>query len=63
MRCWDVTVYDQSQAGATVHGLSQAQMSALIEIFDRSGIPAKAIEYDENHQPTGSEETANLEEK
>lgn len=63
MKFWDVTVYDQSESGETVHGLSQAQMIDLIEIFDRSDIPAKAIEYDENHQPTGSEKTANMEEK
>lgn len=60
MRRWTIQVFDEDEVGEAIHGLTHAQTITLMEIFEREGVAAKAIEYDETRTPTGVSETVNL---
>lgn len=59
MKRWDIIILEDGEQQEVVHGLTQAQTITLMSLFERSGITAKAIEYDENREPTGESDIVN----
>jgi hypothetical protein len=46
---WNITVYDDDgQERETLRGLTYSRVDALLDIFERENIQARASAYDEN---------------
>ena len=57
MTFWELTVEVGEEDQRTVRGLTQSQSILLLDIFDSLGIAASAIEFTQDHEPTGNEQS------
>lgn len=56
---WDIKVYDDGQETDTIRGLSFSRANQLMGIFDREGVHATAMGYDEDGETMIRLETVN----
>jgi len=60
MSYWDIKVYDGNEEKETLRGVSWATKKTLMQIFDREGIKAVAMEVKDDRSGYIQRESVNL---
>lgn len=59
MTYWNIKVYDEDGERETLRGLPPARAGTLMRIFDREGVKAQAMEYEDDGESMASSDSVN----